>query len=118
MKKKYISLLILFVTIILASGFGLARADDNEDDYENQTQAVVNSKSSSTKKTTQMVTKTIVIEPVRTVTENVLQDVNLIDSDMDGLPDTEDPHPNINEMFVVKDDNLNGVVDTFEYVAK
>lgn len=36
------------------------------------------------------------------------------DSDSDGLYDDEDPHPAINEFFIVKDDNLNGIDDQYE----
>lgn len=36
------------------------------------------------------------------------------DSDGDGLYDDEDTHPEINEFFIVKDDNLNGIDDRYE----
>ena len=36
------------------------------------------------------------------------------DTDGDGLLDENDPHPNIPEIYLVKDENLNGIVDNFE----
>jgi hypothetical protein len=36
------------------------------------------------------------------------------DSDGDGVYDNEDLHPTINEYFIVKDDNLNGIDDRYE----
>lgn len=36
------------------------------------------------------------------------------DSDSDGLYDDEDAHPTINDYFIVKDDNLDGIDDRYE----
>lgn len=36
------------------------------------------------------------------------------DSDKDGMYDDEDPHPAINEFFIVKDENRNGIDDSYE----
>lgn len=36
------------------------------------------------------------------------------DADGDGLYDDEDPHPTINEYYIVKDSNLNGIDDRYE----
>lgn len=38
----------------------------------------------------------------------------VFDSDKDGIFDDEDKNPNINDFFIVKDDNLNGIVDKYE----
>ena len=38
----------------------------------------------------------------------------LKDSDGDGLLDSEDPHPDIAEVFIVEDENRNGIVDLYE----
>jgi len=38
----------------------------------------------------------------------------LKDSDGDGLLDAEDPHPDIPEIFIVQDEDRNGIVDSFE----
>lgn len=42
--------------------------------------------------------------------------VTFSDSDGDGLLDENDPHPSIAEIYIVKDDNLNGIVDDFEEI--
>jgi hypothetical protein len=36
------------------------------------------------------------------------------DSDGDGLLDPNDPHPNIPEIYIVIDEDKNGIVDQFE----
>lgn len=40
--------------------------------------------------------------------------VTKYDSDGDGVLDEKDPHPTINDNFVVKDDNFNGIDDRYE----
>jgi hypothetical protein len=40
--------------------------------------------------------------------------VTLKDSDGDGLLDRDDPHPNVAEIYIVVDENKNGIVDGFE----
>ena len=40
--------------------------------------------------------------------------VILKDSDGDGLLDRDDPHPNVPEIYIVVDENKNGIVDGFE----
>ncbi len=42
------------------------------------------------------------------------QTITLKDSDGDGLLDGNDPHPSIPEIYIVEDNNLNGIVDYFE----
>lgn len=36
------------------------------------------------------------------------------DTDGDGLYDNEDPHPTIPELYIVRDENRNGITDSFE----
>lgn len=72
--------------------------EDDEDDSEN--------KSSST-------TYTYTI-PGQVVTSYVLRDVTLPDSDFDGLPDSDDPHPAIAEIYIVEDADRDGIVDQFD----
>ena len=38
----------------------------------------------------------------------------LKDSDGDGLLDSDDPHPEVAEIYIVLDENKNGIVDSFE----
>jgi hypothetical protein len=59
-------------------------------------------------------TKTIVT-PSKTITKTVMVDKVLKDSDRDGIIDDEDPHPNIAEIYIVRDDNLNGIDDNYEF---
>ena len=95
---------ILFFLIILVSSFAIVffRANaESDDDYK-----------SSKPKT---VTQTVVVTPARTVTEDQVQTITLPDRDSDGIADSEDPYPDVAEIYIVKDDNLNGIVDTFEY---
>jgi hypothetical protein len=40
--------------------------------------------------------------------------VTLKDSDGDGLLDGDDPHPSVAEIYIVVDENKNGIVDGFE----
>lgn len=40
--------------------------------------------------------------------------ITLEDSDGDGLLDENDPHPNIAEIYIVADENKNGIADDFE----
>lgn len=93
----------LFVAIFLVSlEFTLA---DNDDDDENQP-VITNASNSSSSKSG--ATKTEVTTDVSTKTTIER------DGDGDGLLDPDDPHPNIPEIYVVVDDNRNGIVDKFE----
>ena len=38
----------------------------------------------------------------------------IVDSDGDGILDSEDPHPNVAEIFIVEDNDKNGIVDRYE----
>lgn len=58
--------------------------------------------------------KTIVVEPAKVIYETQLQNVTLIDSDRDGIADEYDSHPNLAEVYLVQDNNTNGIVDIFE----
>lgn len=51
------------------------------------------------------------------ISDNVRKETiktTLFDSDRDGVFDNEDAHPTINDFFIVKDDDKNGVVDKYE----
>ncbi len=49
-----------------------------------------------------------------TTTSQSTETVTLKDSDGDGILDKDDPHPDTPEIYIVKDDNRNGIVDNFE----
>ena len=57
--------------------------------------------------------KTITTKLSDTVTNTSIVETKH-DSDGDGIFDEEDAHPTINEHFIVKDDNLNGIDDRYE----
>ena len=42
--------------------------------------------------------------------------ITLLDSDGDGILDKDDPHPDVAEIYIVKDENKNGIVDKYEQV--
>ena len=51
---------------------------------------------------------------VETSVETSVSTVILKDSDGDNILDRDDAHPNTPEIYIVRDDNLNGIVDDFE----
>ena len=52
-------------------------------------------------------------KPKTTVSTSV-RTILIPDTDGDGLVDSKDPHPKIQEIYIVEDENNNGIVDTFE----
>ena len=115
MSKK----ILFFVLVSFLAPFYFAKAEienDREDYVPATTQTTVSTPSSSdTSSKAKTYKETIVVTPAQIVTENQVQTISLPDQDNDGIPDSEDPHPDIAEIYIVKDDNLNGIVDTFEY---
>lgn len=129
MKLKNIFVVFLSFLIFSSIGFSvIAHADDDEeeekiehiedeDEDEDVRQDVVSSESVvKTENSNESIkeSKTIVI-PASTILVNELKTFTFMDSDRDGLIDNQDPHPNIVEIYFVKDENLNGIVDSFEY---
>ena len=110
MSKIFKGLSFFSLTFALAFSFyNIAHSDDDEgesDDDEYEISAprttTTDSKSSTAKATTE----------TRVTTTS--KDIIYKDSDGDGLLDTDDPHPQISEIYIVKDDNRNGIVDNFE----
>ncbi len=106
-KKKYFffGLFVLAAFSMLAVQFFARAADENEsgDDYQGsviktiQPASVVTSQAQTTPSTS---TSTIT--------------TTLRDSDGDGILDKNDPHPTIPEIYIVEDNNKNGIVDKFE----
>lgn len=58
--------------------------------------------------------QTIIVSPAQIVTEYQNKMVSFPDSDRDGIADADDKYPDIADIYIVKDDNGNGIVDTFE----
>lgn len=105
--------IIIFGIVVLIGGciFGAVRLQGNAslikaeiissalaDDEGSERSSSSSSSSSEGKVTTQTSTRVIIIK----------------DRDGDGLIDTEDPHPDMAEIYIVKDENKNGIVDEFE----
>lgn len=138
MKPKNFFVILLSILVFSSIGFSIAaHADDDDDDrIENVSQEsddeddedddediaapepeVENAASDDSKsqdnETSKTTTKTVVT-PATTIIVNEVREVTLADSDRDGLFDNADPHPNVAEIYFVKDDNFNGIVDSFE----
>jgi hypothetical protein len=95
----------------------IALADENEDEYdeEDNEEYVPVPQDSSTKTESKPETITEIIRlPDQIVTKTIMETVFENDSDRDGLIDKNDPHPNISEIYIVKDENNNGVDDNYE----
>ena len=84
------------------------REEDDEYESEQEDQPVVEEED-EVKIEYEFVTQKLPDTVVDTVVE-----IPRYDSDGDGLYDDEDPHPDINEFLIVKDDNLNGIDDKYE----
>lgn len=80
--------------------------EDDEDEEENEDDEEENESETSN--------SDVIIKSEKTVTEEQTQTVLLKDSDRDGIDDTKDPHPYIAEIYVVIDENKNGIADEFE----
>jgi len=92
-----------------------AEEEEEEEDDEEEDDAPVkvidtNPENNKTQKTEYMTVYRKLSDTVTTKTDTIIRH----DSDGDGLYDDEDPHPTINEYFVVKDDNFNGIDDRYE----
>jgi len=114
-KKKYL-VASLFVIILAVAGFQrIAMAEDDEEDEREDDERVSSVIDTNPEKKNTKKTETITI--YKKLSDTVTQVVTTItkhDSDGDGIYDDEDPHPTINEYFIVKDDNLNGIDDRYE----
>jgi len=69
-----------------------------------------NPSSNTTQKTEYVTVYKKLSDTVTTTTDTITRH----DSDGDGLYDDEDPHPTINEYFIVADNNFNGIDDRYE----
>jgi hypothetical protein len=106
--------------VVLNHGYIRAVLADDENERDNEdappataapAKVIDTSPSSNTKQKTEYITVYKKLsDTVTTKTDTITRH----DSDGDGLYDDEDPHPTINEYFIVKDDNLNGIDDRYE----
>jgi len=108
--KKITSLLAVFFLMLgIYSYIHFAYA---EDDDERDGDYIINtSPDNNTGKKSETQTNTVKLSD--TVTETTIT-INRYDSDGDGIYDDEDKYPAINDYFIVKDDNRNGIDDQYE----
>lgn len=128
MKIKNFIVFLLSIAVFFSIGFSMiAHAEDDDesedlervDNVEEKQVALPTIQQSEEKPVVIKMTKPKKItkkitDPPTTVIVNELRNFELSDSDLDGLIDAEDPHPEKPEIYLVKDDNNNGIVDTFE----
>ena len=86
--------------------------EDEEDEEDDDSVRVIDTSpdNNTTQKTEYVTVYKKLSDTVSTTTDTIIRH----DSDGDGLYDDEDQHPTINEYFIVKDDNLNGIDDRYE----
>lgn len=85
--------------------------DDNEDEEEYEKEDEEDEEDGGQSTTTEVTTEKIIIS--ETVSKEVVTTTHK-DTDGDGVFDEQDQYPNINDHFIVKDENKNGIVDTYE----
>jgi hypothetical protein len=95
MRKNFKKSLIFLIAVFFLASFVSVGADDDDDDDDED------EKSSS---------RPIIKTDVKTSTKTII----LRDGDGDGIFDEDDPHPAIAEIYIVEDNNRNGIVDKFE----
>ena len=89
----------------------IALADDDYEEDDRRASVIDTAPTNNnSQKTETKTTYTKLSDTVSTETTTVTKH----DSDGDGIYDEEDPHPTINENFIVKDNNLNGIDDRYE----
>lgn len=100
----------LVMTPALLWGFSSHDVDAQEkEDMEDEERDEEKSEESST-------TETVVTEKI-TISETVSKEIITTtrkDTDGDGIFDEQDDHPQVNDHFIVKDDDRNGIVDSYE----
>lgn len=107
-KIKILSLLFVLLFVGTFSLVAVRAEDDDEDEYEEQEDREDDDeeKSSGSSGAKTIAQTTSVSKSVETVI--------LKDSDGDGILDKDDKHPNMAEIYIVEDNNKNGIVDKFE----
>ena len=92
----------------LHPSLNLALAEDDEEDEEDD-----EDEGSSSKTTTKYETVTTYVKlPDQVIKKNIV--TTIYDSDGDGIFDPDDKNPQIHELLIVKDENLNGIDDAYE----
>ncbi|MDP1834161.1 MAG: hypothetical protein Q8L11_04510 [Candidatus Moranbacteria bacterium] len=126
MLKRKIAGLAIVLLAMSGSGFilyergftqesGVALADDEDGDdeeYDDDQSRIINTDPED-EKIEKTETKTVYTKLSDTVTQTTVTVIRH-DSDGDGTYDDEDEHPAINENFIVKDADNNGIDDKYE----
>ncbi|EKE11823.1 MAG: hypothetical protein ACD_15C00018G0004 [uncultured bacterium] len=109
-KKFWIIFLIGAMSFYVGfSQFAVAEEDD-DDRYEQEDEEY---DEDDDEKSSETVTETIKL-PDRYVTKTIIENIIKKDSDRDGLLDENDPHPQIAEIYIVSDQNGNGIDDKYD----
>lgn len=104
-KIKYFGMFWI-IMLVFSIGIFSAFAEDEEEDEDEDEEY-------SSSSTTARISQTTDVK-----TDVSTKTVTLKDSDGDGILDNSDPHPSVAEIYIVKDDNSNGIVDDFEVLNK
>lgn len=106
--------LILFFSAVSLSSFPLVFAQEEYDEQEDEKEDEEDREDDERDVTTieeSVVTETITVS--ETQTKEVVTTTKT-DKDGDGVFDDEDRYPEVNDHFIVTDDDRNGIVDTYE----
>jgi hypothetical protein len=88
--------------------------DDGDEDEENDEEDRNESEDTEKSEEKTVNETTTVTEPARIITNTVIKTRVIMDTDQDGIPDGEDPHQDIAEIYVVSDDDRDGISDWLE----
>ncbi len=88
-----------------------ARENEDVEDEEGKDEDEDEERSEESSETETVVTEKITIS--ETVSKEIITTTRK-DTDGDGIFDEEDEHPQVNDHFIVRDDDHNGIVDTYE----
>lgn len=120
MKKKLFLLFSVFSlllgTVFLVSRGEISFAEDDDEEYEEEEEDDEKEENESEQNKTETNSPSPTPRPATTtMTAPKTVTTLLKDGDGDGLYDNEDPHSTIPELYIVQDDNRNGIVDRFEF---
>ncbi|EKD58802.1 MAG: hypothetical protein ACD_56C00048G0003 [uncultured bacterium] len=114
--KSFFALALVFLLGFGIFQYVLADDDEEEDRYEqNEDKEDDEDKEDEDDKEDENKTVTEVVRlPDKIVTRTIIENIIKKDSDRDGLLDEKDPHPDIAEIYIVKDDDKNGIDDKYD----
>lgn len=103
------------ISISIFGNYAYAEEDDDDDERDEDgkdesSKAQESGSSNATPKETVQIIKL----PDQIITKTILETEYEPDTDGDGIIDKDDPHPTIAEIYIVSDNNLNGMDDNYE----